>query len=434
MTAIDDLIRAAEAGRPTLGAILRENLIAGEVDEAEGEVRLVLRPLSEDDGVILEDPPSLRWLAALPGSPGPWRVTYRTEEPLAAVAARCAEAVAEADRRNRAAISRFADAVGDALRRGLLFGAVAATATATATPAPPAPAAAPAAVAVLEVETPSSPTATPSSAARPTRTAEEARRAALVELAAVTALGDDDAVMAAAKALAEPVDVEDGWPPDEPWMRELRLRHALGDVIARAVDAAQPARVPFYRWGRVRAALDALWTSRGAGGDVRAIRRAEAVDAVLEEWMRHPEPPLPSQAGHLTDAAPANPEELRRLNRLRIAAEETWLGKRPAVLLHVGRACRALAFRVPFGVDVREVAEDLEAALAVELRELVDVGRFDDVPGYGEDQAVDLAALGLRGEGDQALVAVVVDAVLAGRALRWKGRAVPPAGCPHGRP
>jgi hypothetical protein len=424
MTAIDDLIRAAEAGRPTLGAILRENLIAGEVAEAEGEVRLVLRPLSEDDGVILEDPPSLAWLAGLPGSPGRWRVTYR--EPLAVMAARMAEAAAHAARRNSAAISRAVEAVGDALRRGALFGAVAVTAT-SASSAPPAPAADPA-VAVLEVETPTRPAATPSS---PTRTDEEA---ALVEIAGQTALGDSDDVMAAARALAAPLG--DDWPPDERRLRKLKLWHALGEEIARSVEAAQPARVPFCRWGRVRAALDAIWATRGATGDVRAIRRAEAVDAVLEEWMRHPEPPLPSQAGHLTDAAPANPEELRRLNRLRIAAEETWLGKRPAVLLHVRRGCRAVAFRVPFAVDVREVAEDLEAALAAELRELVEAGRLADVPGFGEDEAVDgeSIALFVRDGCARSLVAAVVDAVLAGRALRWKGRAVPPAGCPHGRP
>lgn len=62
------------AGRPTLGEILQKNLVQGEL--AADEVRVQLRPLAEGDRVVLEDPPSLTWLAGLPGCPGPWRIRF----------------------------------------------------------------------------------------------------------------------------------------------------------------------------------------------------------------------------------------------------------------------------------------------------------------------------------------------------------------------
>jgi DNA polymerase-3 subunit gamma/tau len=68
------LIEAAVAGRPTLGEILQKNLVQGEL--AADEVRVQLRPLAEGDRVVLEDPPSLTWLAGLPGCPGPWRIRF----------------------------------------------------------------------------------------------------------------------------------------------------------------------------------------------------------------------------------------------------------------------------------------------------------------------------------------------------------------------
>ncbi|RMH02087.1 MAG: DNA polymerase III subunit gamma/tau [Planctomycetota bacterium] len=76
---LDELLARAEAGRPTLGRILRRNLLEGEV--AGDHVRLLLKPLAEEDRAVVEDPPSLAYLAGLEGSPGAWRIDYRREEP-----------------------------------------------------------------------------------------------------------------------------------------------------------------------------------------------------------------------------------------------------------------------------------------------------------------------------------------------------------------
>jgi hypothetical protein len=81
-----DLIAVVEDRWQTLGRILFWNLVFGEV--RHDGVYLVLRPLAEEDRVIVEDTPLRAALDQMPCSPGPWRIRYSNEEALMAAVAR----------------------------------------------------------------------------------------------------------------------------------------------------------------------------------------------------------------------------------------------------------------------------------------------------------------------------------------------------------
>ena len=79
---VEALIQLAVEGRPTLGRILKANFLEGEL-RADG-VELLLRPLADSDRVVVEDPPSLSFLAGLAGSTGSWSFRYDHPAPPAA--------------------------------------------------------------------------------------------------------------------------------------------------------------------------------------------------------------------------------------------------------------------------------------------------------------------------------------------------------------
>ncbi|TAH34968.1 MAG: DNA polymerase III subunit gamma/tau [Planctomycetota bacterium] len=72
------LLEEVGKSRPTLGAVLRSNLVEGQVEERG--VRLTLRPLEARDRSMLEDPVERAFLRDLPGSPGEWSIAYAGAE------------------------------------------------------------------------------------------------------------------------------------------------------------------------------------------------------------------------------------------------------------------------------------------------------------------------------------------------------------------
>jgi len=73
-----DLLALLETSRPTLGRLIRENLVRGSL-EKDG-VRVMLRPPSDRERAVIDDPLERASLAQLPGTPGPWQIDYQVME------------------------------------------------------------------------------------------------------------------------------------------------------------------------------------------------------------------------------------------------------------------------------------------------------------------------------------------------------------------
>ena len=72
---IEDLLERVTKARPTLGAVIQQNLLSADVG-GDG-VHLVLREVTGPDKDMLTDPHELSFLGKLPGSPGPWQIDFR---------------------------------------------------------------------------------------------------------------------------------------------------------------------------------------------------------------------------------------------------------------------------------------------------------------------------------------------------------------------
>jgi len=75
---VETLLKALESRRATLGQTVRALFLRGEVQQ--DHVAVLLREPGDDERALLEDPVEQAALAALPGSPGPWRLTYETPD------------------------------------------------------------------------------------------------------------------------------------------------------------------------------------------------------------------------------------------------------------------------------------------------------------------------------------------------------------------
>lgn len=73
---IDSLLQDAAKSQPSLGKLLSDRLLRGELTTTG--VIIELGRLNQGDRQVVEDPASLAFLAKLPGSPGPW--TIKIEE------------------------------------------------------------------------------------------------------------------------------------------------------------------------------------------------------------------------------------------------------------------------------------------------------------------------------------------------------------------
>jgi len=71
------LLEKVRQKRPTLGNVLKENLLHGRVGPRS--VEITLKPLPDRDRSMLEDPVELRFLEQLPQSPGPWRIRFEED-------------------------------------------------------------------------------------------------------------------------------------------------------------------------------------------------------------------------------------------------------------------------------------------------------------------------------------------------------------------
>ncbi|MFQ5748164.1 MAG: DNA polymerase III subunit gamma/tau [Planctomycetota bacterium] len=71
------LLETVRRKRPTLGVVLKENLLRGRV--GPGSVEISLKPLPARDRNMIEDPLELRFLEQLPQSPGPWKIRFEEE-------------------------------------------------------------------------------------------------------------------------------------------------------------------------------------------------------------------------------------------------------------------------------------------------------------------------------------------------------------------
>jgi DNA polymerase III subunit gamma/tau len=69
-----ELLKKVRLGRPTAGQVISNLLIKGTVHS--DHLQLILQPAEGSDRAILDDPVLHKWLARLPGSPGPWEIEY----------------------------------------------------------------------------------------------------------------------------------------------------------------------------------------------------------------------------------------------------------------------------------------------------------------------------------------------------------------------
>jgi len=74
-----DLLETVSRRRPTLGNVLKENLLCGRVGPRS--VEITLKPLPDRDRSMVEDPLELRFLEQLPQSPGAWKIRFEEEAP-----------------------------------------------------------------------------------------------------------------------------------------------------------------------------------------------------------------------------------------------------------------------------------------------------------------------------------------------------------------
>ncbi|MBT5100751.1 MAG: hypothetical protein HOM77_02425, partial [Planctomycetes bacterium] len=71
-----DLLATLEKARPTLGRLIRENLVTGNL--SQDGVRVVLRPPSDRERAVIDDPLERSSLGQLHGSPGAWQIEYQS--------------------------------------------------------------------------------------------------------------------------------------------------------------------------------------------------------------------------------------------------------------------------------------------------------------------------------------------------------------------
>jgi DNA polymerase III subunit gamma/tau len=69
-----ELLEKVRLGRPTAGQVISNLLIKGTVHT--DHLQLILQPAEGSDRAILDDPVLHKWLARLPGGPGPWEIEY----------------------------------------------------------------------------------------------------------------------------------------------------------------------------------------------------------------------------------------------------------------------------------------------------------------------------------------------------------------------